>query len=339
MSESITLSREGPFRADGPTIARMIDLNLQGDWGGANFHRICSWLSQEVIDRTLPGSRVKIWSGRGGKDAADAVMAREVDMAITTPVSFVAMAGKSLGPFEGGHYRDLRALAVLPQVDRMIFAVRADLGIASFEELRVKKPPLRIAVGVDDGENLIGWCGRRVLEAEGITEAVLKSWGGEFIAFERPDACLDLLMAGGADAVMQEAIMAPWWHHAAEEVALNFLSSTPDALAEVKQRYGWKPAGIKAGYYTGLDHDLTGVDYSDFALLVHKDLDEDLAHLLTWCLVETREAIERQYRHIPPARSPLSYPLVPKKMAKAPIPLHPGARRYFEEAGHLKPRK
>ena len=64
---------------------------------------------------------------------------------------------------------------------------------------------------------------------------------------------------------------------------------------------------------------------------------EDVAYLLTWCLVETRAAIERQYRHLAPARSPLSYPLVPERMAACSVPLHPAARRYYADAGIVPP--
>jgi TRAP-type uncharacterized transport system substrate-binding protein len=50
---------------------------------------------------------------------------------------------------------------------------------------------------------------------------------------------------------------------------------------------------------------------------------------------ETRAALEAQYRHILPERSPVSYPLDPAKMARTPIPLHTGAARYYGEHGHL----
>ncbi len=68
-------------------------------------------------------------------------------------------------------------------------------------------------------------------------------------------------------------------------------------------------------------------------LVVREDMAEDVAHLLTWCVVERRAGIERQYLHIPPERSPLTYPLNPTAMARPSLPLHAGARRYFEEAG------
>ena len=63
------------------------------------------------------------------------------------------------------------------------------------------------------------------------------------------------------------------------------------------------------------------------------DLHEDIAYLLTWALVETRYKLKAQFQHIPPERSPLTYPLDPHKMANTPFPLHPGAKRYYEAAG------
>ena len=78
---------------------------------------------------------------------------------------------------------------------------------------------------------------------------------------------------------------------------------------------------------------LPALDFADFVIVVRDDMPDDVAHLLTWCLIETREAIERQFRHIPPERSPLSYPLDPARMARPSLPLHPGARRFYAEAG------
>jgi TRAP-type uncharacterized transport system substrate-binding protein len=52
-------------------------------------------------------------------------------------------------------------------------------------------------------------------------------------------------------------------------------------------------------------------------------------------MCERREAIERQYAHIPPHRSPVTYPLDPVKIAQTSIPLHPGAERYYRDAGVL----
>ena len=52
--------------ADEPRLDRPVTLAFRGDWGQANMHRICGWLAQEIGDRSPPGSRFAIWSGRGG---------------------------------------------------------------------------------------------------------------------------------------------------------------------------------------------------------------------------------------------------------------------------------
>ena len=87
---------------------------------------------------------------------------------------------------------------------------------------------------------------------------------------------------------------------------------------------------LSQGGFEANGHDR--LDFSDFLILVRDDMPDDVAHLLTWCLVEQRAWIERQYRHLPPHRSPLSYPLVPERMGRTTVPLHPGAHRYFADA-------
>jgi hypothetical protein len=49
-----------------PTLSHSYTLKFIGDWGSANFHRICSWLTQEFCDRTGPQSRTLIWNLRDG---------------------------------------------------------------------------------------------------------------------------------------------------------------------------------------------------------------------------------------------------------------------------------
>ena len=63
---------------------------------------------------------------------------------------------------------------------------------------------------------------------------------------------------------------------------------------------------------------------------------DDVAGLIAWCMVATRDALEVQYRHIPPDHSPLTYPLDPIAMTQAPIPLHPAAGSTFAGLGGAK---
>lgn len=319
-----------------PRIERSVTLQFIGDWGMANFHRICSWLCQEFCDRAGPRSRAGIWNPvDGGIDAMRAVFDGSVDLAIMTPAMALPAALEGRSIFSGEPMPTLRALAVLPQRDRMVLALPRSLGISSFAELRAKKPPISIATGEDNGANLIGYVAKRFMEAHGIDEAELKSWGGRYIESSRPDLAMSRFREGIADAALQEAIMTPWWLEAVKARDAVLIPAEDAALEALERDHGWGSADIDADFFPGQAGAIRTLDFADFVIVVREDMPDDVAHLLTWCLVEKRESIERQYRHLAPERRPLTLPLIPAAMARTSLPLHVGARRFYSEAGLL----
>jgi len=319
---------------EGPSLKRSITIQFMGDWGQANLHRVCGWLAQEAGDRCGPYSRFAIWNGRGGVDAVRAVGRGAVDVALTTPAAFARMALEGLGPYAGEPYPFLRALGTIPQRDRLVLAVRADKNIRSFDELRERRPPLRIATSTSDGINHIGLAAHTILELAGITRERLVSWGGQFVEAERPDACIELVKRSEADAVFQEAIMTPWWRELTEQVALTFVPIERLVLDQLERDFGWPSAVLPSGYFRHLDRALETLDFSDFLIMVREDMPDDIAELLAFCIAETSDRLEAQYRHLPPEHSPVTYPLVATEMVKTAIPLHPAAERYYMSKGY-----
>jgi TRAP-type uncharacterized transport system substrate-binding protein len=316
-----------------PSILRSVSLNFIGDWGQANFHRICSFLVQEFCDRAGPRSRIAIWNIRGGGiESLQMVNDGEAHLCLATPAMLMKDALTGKGMFQGRAMPELRALAVLPQNDRLVLAIDPRFGISTYAELREQKPPLRIAVSADDGTNTIGYVTRRFMEAHGIDEAMLKSWGGEYISTTRPEQSLFKMDRGEVDAVIQEAIMGVWWEAVMRNRNAIALPAEEAALTKLERELSYPRNSLPAGFWDNLPNAIPTLDFSDWVILVRSDLAGDIAHLLTWCLVETRENLERMYRHRPPERSSLTYPLEPKKMAQTPVPLHPGAHRYYLEA-------
>jgi TRAP transporter TAXI family solute receptor len=322
-----------PYKVKEPRLNRSVTLHLKGDWGLANLHRICGWLAQEINDRAGPHSRTAIWTGRGGTDSVQAVGRGEVDVALAVPACFVPMALDGSGIFGGEAFPNLRALGTMPQTDRLIVAVRADKGVSSFAELRAKAPALTIATCQDDGCNTIGYAAQRMMEAAGIPRAEIERWGGRYVEAERPNDSTEAVRTGKADAIIHEAIMTHYWKQLADEVDLRFLPVEPEVLAKMKSQYRWPSARVAKGYLRGVEQDFETLEFSDFAVVCREDLPEDVAYLFAWVMCERREMIERAYRHLPPERSPVTYPLDPAKIARTPIPLHPGAARYYRDAG------
>ncbi len=316
-----------------PHIDRAVTLQFQGDWGQANLHRICGWLAQEFNDRAGPGSRTAIWTGRGGTDAVDAIVKHDVDLSMVVPayVGYSAVAG--VGMFDGTAHPEVCALGVMPQDDRLVFAVGAEHGVRTFEDLREKKVPLKIATSQNDGVNTVGYGVNRVMAAHGISRDEFLGWGGSFLEDERPFPPLHWYRDGLADAVFHEAIMTPPWQEVGVARETNFVPMEDAALSALEHELHWPRAILRGGYLPGCDDDVLTLDFSSFLVLVHDDMPDDVAYLLTWCMVHTSHAIERQYHHIPSERSPLNYPFVPEHMRATPIPLHPAAARVYDELG------
>lgn len=325
----------------GPRLNVSYTLHFQGDWGMANFHRICSWLAQQFCDRTGPRSQVAIWNLRdGGMEAVTNVFNGTVHLSIATPARLMTAALTGQNIFKAqGPMPSIRALGVLPQNDRMVLAISLKYNIHSFEELRRKKPAITIATSHNDGTNFIGHTAYELMKAHGIDEEELQSWGGKYLTATRPEQAMALVMDGKADALLQEAIMTPWWESVIEKKGFIPLPAEREALTlfdKMNPGTSQRDADpLPAGFWSSLKQPLPCLDFSDFVLLVRDDLPEEVAYLLTWCLVETRASLESQYHHLRPEKSPLTYPLKPERMAQTSVPLHPGARRYYEEAGIL----
>nr|WP_202420790.1 TAXI family TRAP transporter solute-binding subunit [Actinomadura rayongensis] len=300
-------------------------MHLRGDWGGANLHRICGWIAQELADRCGPYTRIATWNSRGFVDAVRAVGRGEVQVALATPAAFVTAALDGRGPYADEHYPDLRALGVLPQRDRLVVGVRRSFGVRTFAELRERKPALRVATSVNDGVNHVGVAAHALLERAGVD---VTGWGGEFLSDERPFESFDHVLAGRADAIVHEAIMLPAWQEFGKD--MHFLEVEPDVLEALEAEQGWPAADVADGYFPDTPAFRT-LDFSDFLVLARADLPDDVAYAIAWVLGETREVIERQYRHIPPDHSPITYPLDPVAIGRTPVPLHPGAAAYYEQ--------
>lgn len=192
----------------------------------------------------------------------------------------------------------------------------------------------------DDGTNFIGYVAHAILACHGIEKETVEYWGGSIVTSHRPEQSIAEVLSGNADVLLQEAIMTPWWEQVVEELQFVPLQAEPSALARFAQEYpgaaDQRPTPLPAGFWKSLSEPLSSLDFSDFVILVRDDMSHDVAHLLTWCLVETRDSIEGQYCHLRPERSPLTCSLDPKKMVQTSVPLHHGARRYYQDAGHLQ---
>jgi TRAP-type uncharacterized transport system substrate-binding protein len=320
----------------GPRIDRRIEMHFVGDWGWANLHKVCGWLGAGMIERSAPGSRYAIWNTPyAAAETVRLIGDGQYDLAFTTPAQMLRNAVDGVGLFAAKRYPDLMSLGTFPQTDTLVLAIDASLGIRTFEDIRQKKPRLHIATQPNDGTSYIGFVVDSLLAEAGVPREKILEWGGSFVERDPPDQCAQAVRDGTANALFYEAIMTPYWRFLARDKPLNFIPFEREVLDVVRKTYGWQTNVLPAGALTGLEHDLEAIDWSDWAAIVRPDFPDDVAYTLAWVATNTQEVIERQYRHLAPNISPLTYPVVPAKVAKTTVPLHPGAARYYREAGLL----
>ncbi|HUT48962.1 MAG TPA: TAXI family TRAP transporter solute-binding subunit [Alphaproteobacteria bacterium] len=319
---------------EAPKIDRQIEVHLMGDWGWANLHRVCGWLGSQLMEFSAKGSKYAIWhTPYAAAETVFSVSNGDVDMAMSTPAHMVQNALDGIGLYEGRQCDNLMSLGTMPQTDSLLFAVDAELGIRSFDDIREKKPALHISTAPNDGDNNIGFVVEKLLEVAEIPKEKIFEWGGSFVLANPPDQCALAVREGRANVLFYEAIMTPYWRNLARDKPLSFLRYDDEVLKQLNDTYNWQTNIVPAGYHVGQDQEIEAIDWSDWLMMVRPEFDDDVAYLMAWAGCNTMEIIERQYRHLDPAISPLTYPLDPAKICQSAIRLHPGAARYYRDAG------
>jgi TRAP-type uncharacterized transport system substrate-binding protein len=306
-----------------------LGLRFMGDWGPFNLSRICGWLAYEVWRQTGGAPSSVIHTGRGSGDNVRALARGDVDVAVATPAAFVNMAVGGVGPFAGAPMPNLRAVGCVPHDDALLFAIPAGLGISSMADLREKRPALRIACARDDGESFMGFGARALLRSSGIEPEAILEWGGSFVYGEDPAECVAHVASGAADAIIQEAIMTPWWRDLTESHDLAFLGLEPQAATALERDLSLTAVEVPPAYLRGIDAPLRAIDFSGWLVMVRDDMPDEIAGMLARAMVQSSDFFEAQYRHIPVRSSALTYPITPERLTDTRIPLHPGAREVY----------
>ena len=280
------------------------------------------------------GARVSVTAmepGRSIFDGCHAVANGQYHTAITTPSWIARLAVNGNAPF--AKPLPLRAIANFPHNDRMVFAVRKETGIKSFEDIRDKKYPLRVSTTLLETNHPASWCAEQVMKAYGFCFADIESWGGKVLR-DRPR----MLSGGGApvsedfDAIFDEAIMTLRWKKLTAEHDLAFLP-VDDAILKRLGQQGWECGVLSKGLFRGIEADIPTLDFSGWLMYCAEELADDLAYFIVMAIDEQKEAINRVMDR---PGSGMTSKIDMRALAQnTPVPLHPGAERYYREKGYL----
>ncbi len=254
------------------------------------------------------------------------------DMGITTPDWFVKLAIEGKPPFK--RKLNLRMLAIFPHDDRMLFAVKRETQLRTFGDVKDRKYPLQLSTIPRTTWHPALWGAEVVMGEYGMTLDDIESWGGKLLG-DRPRFINkegSKMVTDGFDAVFDEAIMTRRWKVLTDENDLKFLPIDP-AVAKKLEAQGWKMGKLEKGRFKGVDEDIPVADFSNWALYCREGLDDELAYLTIKAIDEQKHDIEKLF---PAPHAPLTAPVDMSKLGRnSPVPLHPGAERYYKEKGYL----
>ncbi|MCF0248084.1 MAG: TAXI family TRAP transporter solute-binding subunit [Synergistes sp.] len=272
----------------------------------------------EVIRRSYPGSNTAY---EVGQEAANLslVSKGKVQLGIAH-AQLIKMAADGKQPFKG-KIDNLRALCVLYKGAVEHFIIKEDSGIKSFAELKSKKFPLKVYFNTKD--SFMDIVGKSVIEAEGITPADIDKWGG-FTKNSSMGAALDLMRDGKIDAY-SNVIQVPSSHvvDAATTMKLSLLGMTPAAQKKVNAALGTYSTVIPKSAYNFLKSDVPTVGAS-VVLFTNADLPDDEAYAIL-------KSIKDNFAYFCNIHGSLKDLKFSELKDTAPVPLHPGAEKFFKE--------
>ncbi len=252
---------------------------------------------------------VTVEEGQGSVQNVMEVRARGGDYVFTTPPSLVKLAQGGKAMFEGKgdpSFNDIRALFPIPSLT-MHFVMSADSGVTSFAGLEGKTILLgKGSFGAREGEkylNLFGLEGKvKIADAE-LSNAVAALKNGQIDGF-----------------VTAGSWPAPNVVEAAASAGVTVLSLDDDQVAQTKRTR----LVIPAGTYAGQDQEIVTTSLPVVAYTTTK-MDDETAYQLTKTFWENKAVMAEGAAWWGGVDTGL--------MSNINGKIHPGAVRYYEEAG------
>ena len=210
-------------------------------------------------------SPAAIWEVASGK----------VQFAIINPSMILKLAALGSAPFT--EPLPLRAIAVLPSSDQMLFAVTEQTGLKSFKDIRERRFPLKVSLRGQPDHSL-HVITNHVLSAAGFSLDDIVSWGGEV----RYDAGMPYganrigaVQRGEIDAIFDEG--ASTWGNMALELGMAFLALDEDLLPRLENA-GLRRGLIERTNFPKLAGDVPTLDFSGWPIYTHQNTADTRGH-------------------------------------------------------------
>ncbi|MBM2811324.1 MAG: hypothetical protein HW416_2083 [Chloroflexi bacterium] len=271
--------------------------------------------------------------GSDSWEVVNQVASREVTFAIVNPGAILALAIRGLGPYS--EPVPVRAITVLPQIDQLGFAVRADTGLVSLTDLRDRRYPLRVSVrGQRNHSGLV--LIRETVAALGFTLEDIDSWGGH-VSYDQgtPDLRIAAFERGEIDAIWDEAM--PMYAETALSLGMRFLRFDEEHLVKL-EAMGLRRVRLDKETYPTIEEEIWAIDFSGWIVYTHADTPDDLVTAFCDALEVRKDRIPFTARDGVAGRKELPLDWMCRDTKEGPlyVPLHPAAERFWRQKGYIE---
>lgn len=296
---------------------------------GTSWYVFAATLSK-LLEERLPGERnVEVIARGGGIGNPILVERGEASVAISQAATAVWAYQGTGAVYQGRRCENIRAIAgglnSVWMTALLSEAYIARTGNDTLEKALTSKRPARVVM--KPAGSVVPVVADMLFESLGITRRDLIARGGDVIQVAT-NQIPTLLRDGRADLYIESSIRGhPTVTEVTTTVPMRFID-LPDAVLDRLRGPGVKAVPMPQ-WFKGQDGPTNAVDMGT-VLIVHKDMPEDLAYLITKILCEQKDEMVRAHKAWADFK-----PEEGGKLDNTGIPLHPGAQRYFAEKGWL----
>ena len=307
-----------------------VELDFWSDAVGSGTYNIIVEMSK-VLENGGFGTVNVDPSYPGGMAAPYIFKANNVDLSFANaaPAKWAMEEGTLGQPPTDGYAAVIGGLTQVCYINCISNAFLDKYGVSSLEEIFEQKLPLRIgcsAKGSMDAEGAY-----RILEYFGVTEEDLESWGGS-ITNQGGDQNADALADGQIDFYIDHTSSASsTMAQIASTTDVTFLQWSDEMCKWFMDELGFDLITVPANSFSGQTEELH-LPGSPDCLFANTELDEDTVYMVTKILTENHDNLVESFASLSGWDPATCWE--PEKIAG--LELHPGAERYYKEAGLMK---
>ena len=288
-----------------PAAAQDARVTFKSAKSGSSYYQMAVQLAEAMPD----GIDMTIEESQGSVQNVMEASIRGGDYAFTSPPALVEAARGGTGPFadrQSPRFAEVRALFPIPSLT-MHFVARDDAGVSSLSDLAGKTLLLgKGSFGASEGEKYLG-----LFDLEGKVE----------IADAELSNAVGALKNGQIDAfVTAGSFPAPNVIEAAAGTGVTVISMSDEEVGKT----GRARLVIPAGTYPGQDADVVTTSLPVVAYAT-TGMDDETAYQLTKSFWQNKAAMTKA--------APWWGGVTPDLLDNITGQIHPGALRYYEEAG------